>query len=165
MDKIIPLRVDEVMIQYIDRMVVEGLFRNRNDGIRAGIREIINTQMRNRFTSRIMLARVIANYLNTTRNGEIQAIILFGSVVNNKDTQESDVDILVLTKSTQSYDEEYEIIKDVGLLVYGIDEYVSLHFESSEEFVNAVENGYVFETDILSKGKLLKGTLPIVWQS
>lgn len=160
MDKIIPLRVDESMIQYIDRMVIEGLFRNRNDGIRAGIREIINNQLRNRSATRMMLAHVVANFLNTTQNSEIQAVILFGSVVDNKDTQESDVDILVLTKSTLLYDEEYEIIKDVGHLVYGIDEYVSMHFESCELFTMAVENGYVFENDILRKGKLLVGNFP-----
>jgi predicted nucleotidyltransferase len=160
MDKIIPLRVDEVMIQYIDEMVVSGLFRNRNDGIRAGIREIINTRALNRSLSRTMLAQVVANYLITARNNEIQAVILFGSVVKNNDTRESDIDILVLTNNNLSYDEEYEIVKDVGQLVYGIDEYVSVHVESCETFSAGVKSGYVFENDIVQEGKLLTGTFP-----
>ncbi len=40
LDKIIPLRVDEAMVEQIDMLVSDGTFRSRNDGIRAGIREI-----------------------------------------------------------------------------------------------------------------------------
>ncbi len=116
----------------------------------------------NRNLVRTMLARVVANFLITNRNDVIQAVVLFGSVAKNKDTRESDIDILAITKNDLSYDEEYEITKAVGLLVYGIDEYVSIHLESCETFTAAVKNEYVFESDILHEGMLLTGSFPSI---
>ncbi len=43
MDKIIPLRLDNYLIQEIDSLIQKGLYRNRNEGIREAIRMLINS--------------------------------------------------------------------------------------------------------------------------
>ncbi len=159
MGRIIPLRLEDAMADQLDRLVAAGVFLNRNDGIRAGVREALKRFAGNTTAARNALARVIANYLIISQQGKIEAIALFGSVAAGRDVPGSDIDILVITNGPTSYDVELARVREVGLLTQGIDEQVSLHHESSVDFASGLEHGFEFETGIVARGILLAGSL------
>ncbi|MBN2151556.1 MAG: nucleotidyltransferase domain-containing protein [Candidatus Lokiarchaeota archaeon] len=148
------------MADQLDRLVSAGIFLNRNDGIRAGLREALKRFAYDTTASRIMLARVVSNYLMIHHPNEIEAIVLFGSVAAGRDTPESDIDVLVIIKGSTSYDAELARVREVGLITRGIDEQVSLHHESDADFLLGLEKGFEFETGIVARGILLSGAFP-----
>ena len=160
MGKVIPLRIEDAMADQLDRLIAMGIFLNRNDGIRAGVREILKPFVQDRSATRLVVAMMVANHLADVHAGEIEAICLFGSVATGKDTSESDIDLFVLTSRPLPYTDELAIISDAGRLLRGVDEYVSLHFENKADFTRALEEGYNFEASILKLGRLLAGHMP-----
>jgi predicted nucleotidyltransferase len=157
MGRIIPLRLEDAMADQLDRLVTAGVFLNRNDGIRAGVREAIKRFGDTSTARRAMLAQVIANCLMINHPGEIDAIVLFGSVATAKDAPESDIDVLVVSTRPTSYADELNRVREVGRLTQGIDECVSLHHESRADFAFGLQEGFEFETSIHEKGILLAG--------
>jgi Arc/MetJ-type ribon-helix-helix transcriptional regulator len=160
MDKIIPLRLDEAMAGQVDRLVTEGIFRSRNEGIRAGVREVLRQHQGSRSARRAVIAKLVANHLMQLHGDLIHAIVLFGSVANARDTEYSDIDVFVLTRQDLNYDEEGKMIEDMTELMWGVDELVSLQSEPIEIFSNAIRRGFEFETNIHAKGIVLAGAYP-----
>ena len=87
MDKIIPLRLDNYLIQEIDSLIQKGLYRNRNEGIREAIQMLINSYGSSCNGNKLLKAEMIANFLTMNFSKEIQSIILFGSVASGTATQ------------------------------------------------------------------------------
>nr|MDO8116091.1 nucleotidyltransferase domain-containing protein [Candidatus Sigynarchaeota archaeon] len=159
MDKIIPLRVDEAMVEQIDLLVSDGTFRSRNDGIRAGIREILKNFKYNKTGKRKAIARMVANHIMMVYQGVIGIVYMFGSVARGSDMPESDIDILAVSRHPLSYDQELAVISYAGRLLHGIDEHVSIQFESRDDFMAGIERGFEFESTVFHRGILLAGVL------
>ena len=53
--------------------------------------------------------QIAIDFANSLNHPEIEKIILFGSVAREEDTEESDIDILIITKSG----DEFQIKDDV----------------------------------------------------
>lgn len=159
MDKIIPLRIGKALIQKIDQMIGQGIFRNRNEGIREGIRLLIKNYTNQLFSKQI-IAKIIANYLIFTHSEFIKAIILFGSVAYGNDKEESDIDLLVLTEKELSYHQKFEVTNEIVLLIRRLEYIISLHFQNIDTFMQGVKDNFSFETNIYKNGKFLAGTIP-----
>jgi predicted nucleotidyltransferase len=158
MDKIIPIRINETLISNLDELIEKGLFLNRNEGLRASLRSLIYHYHRKPPKTHQILAKIIANYLYMHYSEVIQAIYLFGSVANNTQTEDSDIDLLILINRSLPYDEEMKIIKAVLQLLGNLNYIPSLHFEEIKRFQQAIEQEFEFETNIIMKGILLQGS-------
>jgi len=159
MDKIIPIRINKALAQKIDQLVAQGLFRNRNEGIREGIRLLIKGHP-NELSNKRLIAIIVSNFLITTHPEFIQAVILFGSVASGTDHEESDIDLLILTNIESSYQQEIDITKETLLLLQKLDYIVSLHFQTINSFLQGVKDQFTFEINLLKYGKTLAGTIP-----
>lgn len=159
MDKIIPVRVPEPVAGEIDRLVRAHVFRSRNDGIREGVRMLL-ARYRRGHPDRRVVARLVANHVQGTWSNDVAAVVLFGSVASGTDTDDSDIDMLVLTRGSFGHERERRVTTAVVELLKGVDEIVSLHFTTVGSFRAAVGAGHAFETGICSHGILLAGTLP-----
>ncbi|MHA1734618.1 MAG: nucleotidyltransferase domain-containing protein [Promethearchaeota archaeon] len=160
MDKVIPLRVDEALSGGIDALIASGKFRSRNEGIREGIRMVIQRYGPRRDSARFVVAKLSANFLSGLATGEVDAVVLFGSVARGTDTRESDVDLLVLTSRPLDYRERFAVTDELQRVLSGIDELVSLHFLPAADFRANLERGYSFERGVRSEGILLAGEWP-----
>ena len=163
-DKNIPLRVNIELTDKIDELIKRGIFRNRNEGIREGIRQLIRKyDSRKDFTfKKTQLAQVIANYLQLYYPEEFEVIILFGSVAEGTDSEDSDIDILVLTKKKYSYNQKLHIMNQIVHLTHGLDDIISLQFETTQKFLDRIKENFTFESNVLKVGKVLRGIIPTV---
>ncbi len=160
MDKIIPLRVDQALVDGIEALVTNGLFRNRNESIREGIRILLNQYNALPQKINLMMAKIVANHLFRTFSSIIRAILLYGSVARGTDTSESDIDLLLLTTRNVPYSEQTDFYAAIGDLFQGIDYDISLHFQETGKFIEGFSKGFSFETKIVRDGKLLQGEVP-----
>ena len=100
--------------------------------------------------NRIEIAREFAHIVESD---DIIRIILFGSVARGEDTEDSDIDILIVTPSRD------KIANHIDDEVFNINakylEVISAHI-MSEEYYNRTKN-YSFLTNVREEGVLLVG--------
>ena len=95
--------------------------------------------------NRYEVAREFANAINSDK---IDKIILFGSVARKEDTEDSDIDILIVSDYWEEID---PIITDVvGDILLDQQELISPHIMSVERFNNTKD--YSFLTNVLEDG-------------
>ena len=98
--------------------------------------------------NRVKIAHEFANAINSDN---IVRIILFGSVARGDDTEDSDIDILIVSDYWEEID---SIITDVvGDIVLDQQELISPHIMSVERFNNTKD--YSFLTNVLEDGVVL----------
>ena len=98
--------------------------------------------------NRIEIAREFAEAINSDK---IFKIILFGSVAREEDTEDSDIDILVVSDFWEDID---SIITDlVGEIVFEKQELISVHIMPVERF-NTTQH-YSFLSNVLEDGVVL----------
>lgn len=163
-DKNIPLRVNNELTKKIDKLVKKGIFRNRNEGIREGIRQLIKKydSQKESNIKKAQIAQIIANYLQLYYSEELEAIILFGSVAKGTDSEDSDIDILVLTRNKYSYTQKLHIINKIVHLTQGLDYIISLQFEATQKYLERIKEKFTFESNVAKEGKVLGGIIPTI---
>ena len=96
--------------------------------------------------------RLIANeFAKKINSNKIKQIILYGSVARGDDTNDSDIDILIIS---DYYDEiEPRIRKIVTDIILNKHELISAHIMSTEHYNNTKE--YSFLSNVLKDGVIL----------
>ncbi len=95
--------------------------------------------------NRIEIAREFANAINSEK---IINIILFGSVARGDDTEESDIDILIISNHREDIDDK--ISDEIARILYDKKELISAHV-INEEIFNKTKN-FSFLTNVLKEG-------------
>lgn len=162
MDTVVPIRLDKFLVDSIDTLVSTGLFRNRNEGIREGIRALIMARERPHRAVRRFASQVIANVIMATSKDVVEGVVLFGSVARGDDERWSDVDLLVITTGTIDYDMRLAIVGNVQQLLTGTDIIPSLHFMDRQSFVDEARAGMPFARDVVAQGHVLAGAMPVI---
>ena len=97
--------------------------------------------MNNRF-------EIARDFADTIRCDDIVKIILFGSVARGDDSEESDIDILIVTSDSDVLSDE---INSVAVdIILEKDEFISPHVMSLEHFNKTID--YPFLTNVLREG-------------
>ncbi|MBN2153152.1 MAG: nucleotidyltransferase domain-containing protein [Candidatus Lokiarchaeota archaeon] len=162
MDKIIPLRIDESIVSRIDALVSQGLFRNRNEALRQGTRDMIEKYRDDMHEMRVAASKIIANYLVSKYPRLVARVILFGSVARHEDSEWSDVDLLVLSRNPVDYPMERDVIFDIYSLIEAVGLIVSPHFQAEGIFrvrsrvPNSIEAKILEEGIVLAENKASK---------
>ena len=98
--------------------------------------------------NRIEIAREFANTINSE---DIIKIILFGSVARGDDTEESDIDILIITSNSDEFSDE---INSAAVdVILEKDEFICPHVMSEEHFNKTIN--YPFLTNVLKEGVVI----------
>ena len=93
--------------------------------------------------NRVQIAHEFAKAINSDY---ILKIILFGSVVRGEDTDESDIDILIVSNHREEIEDV--IADEVAWIMYDKNELVSAHIMSEDRFINTQH--FSFLTNVLS---------------
>ena len=94
------------------------------------------------------IMEVAREFAKAIKSDEIIKIILFGSVARGDDTEESDIDILIITsESDELSDEINSIAVDV---ILEKDEFISPYVMSEDHFNKTID--YPFLTNVLREG-------------
>ena len=83
---------------------------------------------------------------------KIDVIVLYGSAATGAATEDSDIDVLIITDDDSIREEIYDIAYDVNLQ---FDVLLSLFFISRKDFSRLVEIGSPFAEEVIHKGVVL----------
>ena len=95
--------------------------------------------------NRIELAKKFAK---TIKSDYISKIILFGSVAREEDTEESDIDILIISNYREKIEDKID--DEVAWIMYDKNELIFAHIMSEDRFINTKH--FSFLTNVLSEG-------------
>ena len=95
---------------------------------------------------------IAREFADAIRSDDIVKIILFGSVARGDDTEESDIDILIITTNSDELSDE---INSVAVdIILEKDEFISPHVMSEEHFNKTID--YPFLTNVLKEGIVIE---------
>lgn len=95
---------------------------------------------------------IAREFADAIRSDDIVKIILFGSVARGDDTEESDIDILIITTNSDELSDE---INSAAVdIILEKDEFISPHVMSEEHFNKTID--YPFLTDVLKEGVVIE---------
>lgn len=99
----------------------------------------------------MLRSQIAKDFAKSIKSDKIKNIILFGSVARGEDTEDSDIDILIVSSHKDElfdfvYDKIYEILIDN-------EELISAHFVDEEKFEK--EKDFSFLSTVLKEGVVL----------
>ena len=94
---------------------------------------------------------IAKQFADTIKSEDITLIMLFGSVVRGEDTEESDIDILIVSPNVD--DLRYKINRIAVDIILEKDEVISPHLMTDEHFYKTKNN--VFLTNVLNEGVVI----------
>ena len=97
---------------------------------------------------RIEIAKEFAKII---KSDDIKLIMLFGSVARGEDTEESDIDILIVSPNAD--DLRYKINRIVVDIILEKDEVISPHLMTEEHFNKTRNNPFL--TNVLNEGVVI----------
>ncbi len=95
---------------------------------------------------------IACEFADAIRSDDIVKIILFGSVARGDDTEESDIDILIITTNSDELSDE--INSEAVDIILEKDEFISPHVMSEEHFNKTID--YPFLTNVLKEGVVIE---------
>ena len=95
--------------------------------------------------------KIAKEYASTIQSEDIELIILFGSVARGDDTEESDIDILIV--SPKADDIKEHIVNTAVDMLFRTNEVITPHIMTLEHF-NKTKN-YPFLSNILKEGIII----------
>lgn len=98
--------------------------------------------------NRIEIAKEFAK---TIKSDDIKLIMLFGSVARGEDTEESDIDILIVSPNAD--DLRYKINRIAVDIILEKDEVISPHLMTEEHFNKTRNNPFL--TNVLNEGVVI----------
>ncbi|WP_305514638.1 MULTISPECIES: nucleotidyltransferase domain-containing protein [unclassified Methanobrevibacter] len=94
---------------------------------------------------------IAKEFANTIKSDYVKSIMLFGSVARGDDTEESDIDILIISNHHMEIDDK--IADAVAWIMYDKGELISAHVMSEEHFNKT--KSYSFLTNVLREGVVI----------
>lgn len=95
---------------------------------------------------------IAREFADAIRSDDIVKIILFGSVARGDDTEESDIDILIITTNSDELSDE---INSAAVdIILEKDEFISPHIMCEEHFNKTID--YPFLTNVLKEGIVIE---------
>ena len=91
---------------------------------------------------------IAKEFAKTIKSDDIKLIMLFGSVARGEDTEESDIDILIVSPNAD--DLRYEINRIAVNIILEKDELISPHLMTEEHFNKTRNNPFL--TNVINEG-------------
>jgi len=158
MELAIPTKLDEKLVEALDRLVSEGFYVSRSEAIREAVRKLTAEQYVSLQNFLRIIAEIASETLTSTLDGVVTDVILFGSVASGNVTPDSDIDLLVLIK----YDGDApRIRRKIHEIIYPIslasNTPITLVVASREKFTTWAKSKYSFAQEIVEEGHQMYG--------
>ena len=95
--------------------------------------------------------KIAKEFAKTIKSDDIKLIMLFGSVARGEDTEESDIDILIVSPNAD--DLRYKINRIAVDIILEKDEVISPHLMTEEHFNKTRNNPFL--TNVLNEGVVI----------
>ncbi|WP_295723726.1 nucleotidyltransferase domain-containing protein [uncultured Methanobrevibacter sp.] len=94
---------------------------------------------------------IAKEFAKTIKSDDIKLIMLFGSVARGEDTEESDIDILIVSPNADNL--RYKINRIAVDIILEKDEVISPHLMTEEHFNKTRNNPFL--TNVLNEGVVI----------
>lgn len=161
MPRVIPAKLDNALVEQVDRLVSEGLYVSRSEAIRNGVRRLISERYVSVSAMLRMIAEAAAELIIRRIGSVVTDVILFGSVARSGAGLESDIDLFVLLKGKGEEAGEYETLmhEEVYPLALAAKTVISVIAVDREDFISWFKAGSHFAEEIVGSGIQLRGRL------
>jgi len=99
----VPTKLEEKLVEALDRLVSEGFYVSRSEAIREAVRKLVAEQYISLHRFLRVIAEVTSETLALHLGDTVTDVILFGSVARGDVTFDSDIDLLVLIKHENAF--------------------------------------------------------------
>jgi len=157
MDLAIPTKLDNKLVEELDRLVSEGFYVSRSEAIREAIRRLVAQHYISLQRFLRVIAEIASEILKSNLASVITDIVLFGSVARGDATLESDIDLLILIKHNNAPTvrrKAHEIIYPTSLVSATP---ITLIIMNQEEFIKWMKSKLNFAKEIKEEGIQLYG--------
>jgi len=159
-DLAIPTKLDEKLVEALDRLVSEGFYVSRSEAIREAVRKLTAEQYISLQNFLHIIAETASEILTSSLHDVITDVILFGSVARDNVAPDSDIDLLILIKHEK---DAPKIRRRLHEVVYPIslasNTPITLVVTSREKFITWVKSKYSFAQEIVKEGHQLHGDI------
>jgi len=159
MSAVVPARMELKLVGKLDELVKSGRYVSRSDAVRDAVRELVTRYGASDLSATYQAyARVVASSLAQVFRGEVSDIILYGSVAEGGAGEDSDIDLLILARG-----DPFKLTSEMISFLYPMELQLSVLFSINvyrrEDFIDALEKGFLFERRVLQSGIPLYGGL------
>jgi len=160
MDLAVPTKLDEKLVEALDRLVSEGFYVSRSEAIREAVRKLTAEQYISIQNFLRTIAEITSETLTSQIGDVVTDVILFGSVARGNVTLDSDIDLLVLIRhekdSSRTRRKLHEMIYPISLAA---NTPITFIVTSREEFTAWIKIKYSFAQEIVKEGLQLHGDI------
>jgi len=153
----VPTKLEEKLVEALDRLVSEGFYVSRSEAIREAVRRLVAEQYISLQKFLRVIAEVVSETLTLNLGDAVTDVILFGSVARGNVTLDSDIDLLVLIR----HENASMVRRRLHEMVYPISLASSTPVTSivmnREEFIGWMKDGLSFAREIEKEGIQLYG--------
>lgn len=149
-DKVIPVRMDESLVNSLDSLVEEGLYLNRTEAVRGAVRSLIRTRARG--NGLLTVAKISAALIRERWEDNVLMIILYGSVVSGRMHEESDIDLLIVIREGNTREWRKRFNELIYPLIPEIGRQVSLVVNTRREIQELKKAGDPFTREVIENG-------------
>ena len=142
--------------KYADISVKEGLILEEKEAnlryLKANMYNLFYKHLKISYSIRQLLKSGLIDFLKDNTSN-VTSIILFGSIAKGEDSEESDIDILIIGKQKHLSLKDFE---------NKLDKEIALHFFSWSEWNDKAREDQPFYYEIINYGIPLYGELPLI---
>ena len=155
----IPTKLDEKLVEVLDRLVSEGFYVSRSEAIREAVRKLVANQYISLHRYLHIIAEIASETITLHLGNVVTDVVLFGSVARGEVTPDSDIDLLVLIKHRKAS----KVRKRLHEIIYPISLASSTPITSivmtRQQFTTWTKNKLSFAQEILKHGLQLHGDI------
>jgi len=158
MDLAVPTKLDEKLVEALDRLVSEGFYVSRSEAIREAVRKLTAEQYISMQRFLRVIAEIASETLTSHLGDAVTDVVLFGSVAQGNVTFDSDIDLLVLVKREK---DSPKIRRRLHERIYPIslasNTPITLVVIARDEFAKWVRSRLSFAQEVVKEGVQLHG--------
>jgi len=158
----IPTKLEESLVRALDRLVADGLYQSRSEAIRDSVRRLVERSYLSRIGFLRIISEIAAQSILSKYPETVTDVILYGSVASGRVSEDSDVDILVLT-STKGHESQSQVEMRIHEITYPIaltsGSVITPIVLEKRRFLELYRKGEHFVSEIVRKGIPLYGVI------
>jgi len=153
----VPTKLDENLVEMLDRLVSEGFYVSRSEAIREAVRKLVADHYISLQSFLRVIAEIASETLKSNLGNVITDIVLFGSAARGDVTLDSDIDLLVLIENKDASTVRRRLHEVIYPISLASNTPITSIVITRKEFVAWVKSELSFAQEIVKEGLQLHG--------
>jgi len=153
----VPTKLDEKLVEVLDRLVAEGFYVSRSEAIREAVRKLVAGHYISLQNFLRVIAEIASETLKSNLGNAVTDVVLFGSAARGDVTLDSDIDLLVLIE----HEDGFRVRRKLHEIIYPISLASNTPITSivmtRKEFIAWIKSELSFAQEIVKEGLQLHG--------